>query len=591
MWYRIQHVGLVCCGWVMVFIGTTPQLSAEQLEIPNEALTRGPLHEAFAVPYSPDPKPGLLVRRAPPVSFSEIPPQVAPTGDNQLWVSGYWGWDDDSDEFFWVSGIWRRVPPGRMWVPGYWAKVPDGHQWISGFWTKVDGGQLSYLPFPPRSKEQGPVDAAPTADQVWIPGGWRFDDIVNEYQWEDGEWTNADPRWTWVADRYVWTPSGALFVPGYWDYPLDERGVLFASMKFQTLPSDLPQLSYTPSIVIQINTILLHMFVNLDHCHYYYGDYYGGAFINRGYRPWCEHRHRHLGYDPLLMWHQANYARRGHDFVKTLVGWNDYFLRHDDMRPPHTYVAQREFVARHRDLEHVRQIAYSEELTTFAEQHKERLQPISESRRRAFQDAAGKIQQLTEQRTTNEQGNLKSDPARQSARPRAGTLKFPKLPDNTLRSQTQSQNEGERREIVPGKRVLPDRPKNDVPRTNPQRPPKVDEPRSLPPQPDAPKREVPKPQAPFRQPRSETAPPDRLSNQPRPNPPRNEQPRMERPEAPKGVVPHRTERPIIPDAPRIRQPDIPRSPPRGESAPPRPSNRSGPPSNESAPKRPERSQK
>jgi hypothetical protein len=27
-------------------------------------------------------------------------------------------WDDDSEEYIWVSGIWRVPPPNRQWVPG-----------------------------------------------------------------------------------------------------------------------------------------------------------------------------------------------------------------------------------------------------------------------------------------------------------------------------------------------------------------------------------------------------------------------------------------------------------------------------------------
>jgi len=34
--------------------------------------------------------------------------------------------------------------------------------------------------------------------------------------------------WVWVPACYKWTPCGWVFVSGYWDAPLCERGLLFA---------------------------------------------------------------------------------------------------------------------------------------------------------------------------------------------------------------------------------------------------------------------------------------------------------------------------------------------------------------------------
>ena len=52
--------------------------------------------------------------------------------------SGYWAWDSATNDFLWVSGVWRVAPSGMRWIPGYWAPCAEGHQWVSGFWILAD---------------------------------------------------------------------------------------------------------------------------------------------------------------------------------------------------------------------------------------------------------------------------------------------------------------------------------------------------------------------------------------------------------------------------------------------------------------------
>jgi hypothetical protein len=103
-----------------------------------EILTRGPVHEAFAETIVFDPEPGLVIPKSPPAAIEELPPQQQPEGDNIAWIPGYWAWDDDRDDFIWISGIWRAVPPDRQWIPGYWAPASNGAQWTSGYWADAN---------------------------------------------------------------------------------------------------------------------------------------------------------------------------------------------------------------------------------------------------------------------------------------------------------------------------------------------------------------------------------------------------------------------------------------------------------------------
>src|SRR5262249_41410568 len=147
----------------------------------EEALTQGPVHEAFAKPMELDAKAGPLVQKRPPEAIKEIPPEEQPEGDNIVWIPGYWSWDDDRSDFIWVSGVLRAAPPGKIWVPGYWSEVNGGYQWTPGFWTSTTKGEVNYLPEPPKSQEYGPPPTQPAENQFWIPGTWVYQNV--NYVW------------------------------------------------------------------------------------------------------------------------------------------------------------------------------------------------------------------------------------------------------------------------------------------------------------------------------------------------------------------------------------------------------------------------
>ena len=96
-----------------------------------EELTRGPVHEAFANPVTGEVKPLEIIAKEPPAPIEEVPPEFKPEGDDVEWISGYWSWDEERDDFLWVSGVYRKTPPEHRWVAGYWDKVEGG--WRLGF--------------------------------------------------------------------------------------------------------------------------------------------------------------------------------------------------------------------------------------------------------------------------------------------------------------------------------------------------------------------------------------------------------------------------------------------------------------------------
>ena len=299
---------------------------------------RGQVHEAYGEPSRAQAVQGVLVDRVPPRAIEEAPPEDKPAGDNVSWISGYWGWDDEAKDYIWVSGFWRVMPPGRNWVPGAWQKGAGGYRWVSGYWgvAAVESQPTEYLPPPPNSLDAGPSIPAPDASSTYVPGNWVY--RTSRYNWRPGHWIAHRPDWVWVPACYRWTPCGYIFVAGYWDRPLLERGLLFAPVRF-TQPIYLePDYVYRPAFVIQPDFLCGALFVRNDYCGYYFGDYFTAGY-QRHYTPWVSYRPNRFSYD-------ANYdSSRG--AYAGYVGWERnlrtlYSDRYngDVPRPPRTLVQQ-----------------------------------------------------------------------------------------------------------------------------------------------------------------------------------------------------------------------------------------------------------
>ncbi len=298
-----------------------------------ELLTRGPLHEAFAVSPSDEPLPGVIVQRKPPVDVHEIPPEYeAAEGDESesIWIPGYWAWDEDREDFIWVSGAWRVSPPDRTWIPGYWHETDNGHQWISGFWAPLEVKELSYVEPPPATLENGPSIPAPSEQHFWIPGNWVHQ--TNSYNWHPGRWCAHREDRVWVPTHYVYTPSGCICINGYWDYQLPLRGQLYAPVYFQR-----PVVTYRPRCEIRADNLFMHLFVSRRHRHYFFGDYYDARYRDRGCYPLHNYRYASRHYDPLFSYYRTHFALQGIDCRARLSGWHSYYTRHVHHRPPRTW--------------------------------------------------------------------------------------------------------------------------------------------------------------------------------------------------------------------------------------------------------------
>jgi hypothetical protein len=271
---------------------------------PIQVQPSGPIHEAFAQPFDVKPGPGPMVAKEPPPLLPEDPPSQKPDMDNVQWIPGYWAWDAQKQDYLWVSGTYRVPPQDRTYVPGYWQRADDGWRWVSGYWSGPKEG-VPYTPEPPAALDAaGPSMQQPNDNSIYIPGAWVWRD--DRFVWRPGYYAAAQLGRVWVPPHYVWTPSGYIFVDGYWDYPLEDRGLIFPPVYFaQPLWND-PNWRYQPNSVLDFGSFYDSAFVYGNG--FVFGNYYGRP----GYNPWYHGRGR---YDPLFTYYGWRNHRNNPNWV------------------------------------------------------------------------------------------------------------------------------------------------------------------------------------------------------------------------------------------------------------------------------------
>jgi hypothetical protein len=271
-----------------------------------EVLARGPIHEAFATPSS-EAKPTQAVPKRPPAPLEELPPEEKPEGE-VVWVGGYWGWDDDRQDFLWVSGCWRIKPQEKEWVAGYWRQTGHEWQWVPGFWNSTPRDNrppdVTYYPEPPAPPAVAP-GVAPGPDMFYVPGYWMWNG--DRYAWRAGYWNRARAGYVYVPSHYRWSPSGYVFIAGYWDLAVSRRGVLYAPVYIDAVVVG-PRFAYTPYYAVTDTVMLDAMFIRPASCHYYFGDYYSPRYTSLGYESCAIYSRRH--YEPIIVYQAWEYRDR-----------------------------------------------------------------------------------------------------------------------------------------------------------------------------------------------------------------------------------------------------------------------------------------
>jgi WXXGXW repeat (2 copies) len=68
-------------------------------------------------------------------------------GDGYIWTPGYWAWDEDVGDYYWVPGTWVLAPQvGYFWTPSWWGWNGNAFIFHQGYWAPVVGyyGGINY---------------------------------------------------------------------------------------------------------------------------------------------------------------------------------------------------------------------------------------------------------------------------------------------------------------------------------------------------------------------------------------------------------------------------------------------------------------
>jgi hypothetical protein len=430
MTFRLSLALLGLTGWL-----TTSVVANDKDKV--EVLARGPVHEAYAEPVEREPKPSPVLAKEPPKAIEELPPDQKPDGANVQWMPGYWAWDDDKEDYIWVSGFWRNAPPGRTWVPGSWRKAEGGYQWSGGFWVGAKDDQkaeVDYLPKPPAPLDnEGAATPPPSDDHTYVPGTWLWRD---RWVWQPGYYIEHRPGWVWTAPHYRWTPAGYVYIAGYWDYPLDERGILFAPAYIPPAVYTAPAFVYTPTVVVREDCLYGAFFVRRGFGCYYFGDYFAPRYAGVGFVAWGGHVSASVTiggwYDPLFSYYRCGY--RADPFWR--AGIVDLYCgryRGDYLCPPRTLIQQNTVInnitnntnVNNVNLNNVTMLSNLNEATRGGRRN---LRTVSDADRRAQQDAARSVREVADRRATLESQIAGRPGAGKSASPRSLRLDTPPSP-------------------------------------------------------------------------------------------------------------------------------------------------------------------
>lgn len=385
------------------FVGSPPGYGADPSDAEDEqgteVLTRGPVHEAFAGVVAYNPEPGVIIPKAPPVAIEEIPPDQKPEGDNITWIPGYWAWDDERNDFLWISGVWRALPPGRQWIPGYWANAGHGYQWTSGYWADARVKETTYLPPPPPTLERGPNIDAPSPDYYWVPGCWIW--YGGRYAWQPGYWVVGQQDWVWSPSYYSWTPRGYVFVDGYWDYSVGYRGCLFAPVYFRSGFYTRRDYYYSPRVVIDLDVFPDHLFFRPSYHHCYFGDYYAINYYRSGFYASFSFQSRRYGCDPIYT-HRRWQHRDDRGWEHHEAANYQYRRDHEDARPPRTWVAQKAVTANVTTTDRSLTVATTFDQLVKRKDTPQRFQTVAKEEKQRFHQRDQEVRQSRDERRTLE---------------------------------------------------------------------------------------------------------------------------------------------------------------------------------------------
>ena len=76
---------------------------------------------------------GISITVSPPALPVYVQPPCPAPG--YLWTPGYWAYDYDDGDYYWVPGTWVQAPAvGLLWTPPYWGWNGVAFAFYDGYW-------------------------------------------------------------------------------------------------------------------------------------------------------------------------------------------------------------------------------------------------------------------------------------------------------------------------------------------------------------------------------------------------------------------------------------------------------------------------
>ena len=190
------------------------------------------------------------------------------------------------------QSFWRKRTTGSTLGIGL---LGPGETPFSMDFRILDAGSIRMhrVPVPPPAITEKGIDPAPSEDHFGVPGCWVW--RGDGYVWRPRYRSRSVGGWTWMPAMYPHTPRGVVYAEGHWDYPLDRRGYLFASVYFSQPVYLQPGYAYRPVSLVEIGLLTANPFIQRRNHHYYYGDYFGACYFGCGFTPW-------YSYSLVLRW-------------------------------------------------------------------------------------------------------------------------------------------------------------------------------------------------------------------------------------------------------------------------------------------------
>ena len=132
----------------------------------------------------------------------------------------------------WVTGVYRVPPQGRTFVPGYWHAIRTRvWRWVAGFWASSSRKMSLHASTPRGPGRERPIDAGarrqfrPISPVCGSIANGRF--CLRPVSGRHSRSAGSGSRRNISGPRVV-----ILMIDGYWDYPMEERGLVFAPVYF-----------------------------------------------------------------------------------------------------------------------------------------------------------------------------------------------------------------------------------------------------------------------------------------------------------------------------------------------------------------------